>query len=241
MWRAESRAAGGSFVDELRSESAEKVAGEELAALHVRMPSLFENHIITKVESEIGVWCVDGRQVVVLLSPACGALSHGTTQLMVCDGPLRQPFLDYLENNGRNEVWEDVPDPPDSDRNLWNVPHELRPEFDGRHLPVGDDRPEAMRAARKQYEVRKAFANGDVKPAPVDLTRPQVHVVPEYGFPTSTGSRPVRRQRPARAIWPGMSQIGEVASALVHQFGGGSCVFCSGAVRIGDRENIVQS
>mmetsp|Transcript_95529 Transcript_95529/g.255438 ORF Transcript_95529/g.255438 Transcript_95529/m.255438 type:complete len:158 (-) Transcript_95529:353-826(-) len=153
MWRAESRTAGGSCVDGLRNEASELAAAQELAALQVRMPSVFNKHIVEKVESEVGVWSLDGRPVVVLLSPACGALSHGTTQLMVCDGPLRQPFLDYLENNGRNEVWEDVPEPPDSDRNLWNVPRDLRPEFDGRHLPVGDDRPEAMRAALLQYEV----------------------------------------------------------------------------------------
>merc|ERR1719482_1800026 len=129
----------------------------ELAAALKRLrrdyPALHQHRV--SPASCPGTYIIAGRALEVYLLPAEDEEEEPV--LMIRDGPLRQPFLDYVFDTGRNEEFEEVV----SSNALHAVPDRMR-------LPVQDleptnDRLVAMRRAKEEAKKREDHAAGLVR------------------------------------------------------------------------------
>jgi len=115
-----------------------------------------------------GVYDIDGHQVQIEWQYGAEPGQHG--HLVVVDGPLRQPFADYMDMNEANAEWYDT-HTIEKTSALHHVPKERRMTFDDTHKKYS--RLEAMKVAKEQASLREKAADytRDGKQVPDDLVR----------------------------------------------------------------------
>lgn len=108
----------------------------------------------------VGCYLIDGTEV---------TLEWQSGMLVVVDGPLRQPFLDYLMQSEANAEYDT--DSIVKTSALHHVPKERRMTFDDTHKQYS--RLEAMRVAKEQASIREKAADyvRDGKQVPDELVR----------------------------------------------------------------------
>lgn len=127
-------------------------------------------------------YLINGRECDIQVRP-----QHKGPVLMVIDGPLMQPFLDYFFNTGQNEQWADVGGPP-----LRNMPRsvvESAQDFDC------CDRLAAMRAASHQAREKNA-PNKAMQAA----CKPPAQPMPEGEYPNFLPSGYMSAQQVEAAV-----------------------------------------
>lgn len=111
-------------------------------------PQLRQNHNIARRVD--GSYELDGRQVLLEWQPQQDNGTQGC--LVVVDGPLRQPFLDYISKTEANAEYEAIF--ADSNRNpLQAIPKERMISFNDQHQAYS--RLDAMKVAKEQALVRE--------------------------------------------------------------------------------------
>lgn len=114
-------------------------------------PKEARRHTLERLEA--GVYQIDGHKVDVEWQHAAEAGQPG--HLVVVDGPLRQPFADYLENNDTNAEYSTHMIARTSA--LHHVPKEARMTFDDTNKKY--TRLEAMKVAKEQASIREKAAD----------------------------------------------------------------------------------
>jgi len=119
---------------------------------------LSQRHAIER--RSMGCYLIDGTEV---------TLEWQSGSLVVVDGPLRQPFLDYLMQSEANAEYDTSSIAKTSA--LHHVPKERRMTFDDTHKQYS--RLEAMRVAKEQASIREKAADyvRDGKQVPDELVR----------------------------------------------------------------------
>lgn len=119
---------------------------------------LSQRHIVER--RSMGCYLIDGTEVV---------LEWQNGALVVVDGPLRQPFVDYLMQSEVNAEYDTNSIAKTSA--LHHVPKERRMTFDDTHKQYS--RLEAMRVAKEQASIREKAADyvRDGKQVPDELVR----------------------------------------------------------------------
>lgn len=102
---------------------------------------------------EAGVYHIDGHKVEIEWQHAAEPGQPG--HLVVVDGPLRQPFADYLQNNDSNAEYSTHMIAKTSA--LHHVPREARMTFDDTNKKY--TRLEAMKVAKEQASIREKAAD----------------------------------------------------------------------------------
>lgn len=128
---------------------------EDLLDQHVnyylrKRPEVCSRHTISR--NRQGVYQLDGREVEIQWQYSSQPGGQGF--LVVVDGPLRQPFTDYMENTEANASWEgqDI-----GTSSLHLIPRERRISFNDTHKVY--NRLEAMKVAKEQALFREKAAN----------------------------------------------------------------------------------
>lgn len=128
-------------------------------------PQEAQRHMV--VRRDIGVYEIDGHQVEIEWqhAPEPGQPGH----LVVVDGPMRQPFADYLEMGEKNAEYDTHAIAKTSA--LHHVPKERRMTFDDTHKKY--TRLEAMKVAKEQASIREKAADytRDGRQVPDELVR----------------------------------------------------------------------
>uniref|UniRef100_A0A6T8X8C1 Uncharacterized protein n=1 Tax=Noctiluca scintillans TaxID=2966 RepID=A0A6T8X8C1_NOCSC len=125
---------------------------DQHVAYHLKHHPEVSPHRITRKAA--GLYDCDGREIVVEWQYATQPGGHGT--LVVQDGPLRQPFADYMAMTEKNAEWHD-PEMPVNPSYLHRTPMERR-------LTFGDienccNRLDAMKIAKEQANFREQAAD----------------------------------------------------------------------------------
>jgi len=143
---------------------------EDLLDQHVQWflrhhPRDADRHDVVRLEQ--GVYEIDGHQVE--MEWQYNAVPGQPGHLVVVDGPLRQPFADYLVMNEANAEYDTQPIEKTS--SLHHVPKERRMTFDDTHKKY--TRLEAMKVAKEQATLREKAADytRDGKQVPDELVR----------------------------------------------------------------------
>lgn len=136
--------------------AAEPVGEQDLLEQHVRYflrqnPKEGSKHSVIRIDT--GLYQIDGQEVEVEWQHADTPGQPG--HLVVVDGPLRQPFADYLVNSEAN-VWYDTGSIAKTSA-LHHVPKERRMTFDDTHKKY--TRLEAMKVAKEQASIREKAAD----------------------------------------------------------------------------------
>lgn len=145
-----------------------EVDKEDLLDQHVgyylrHHPTVYQNHTI--VRKRPGAYELDGREIKVEWQYATEPGGQGF--LVAVDGPLRQPFADYMEMTEANAEYDKTG--IRSASALHAIPKDKRMSFHDQHKMYS--RLEAMKVAKEQALVREKHADylKDGKDAPVDL------------------------------------------------------------------------
>uniref|UniRef100_A0A7S4PYU0 Uncharacterized protein n=1 Tax=Alexandrium monilatum TaxID=311494 RepID=A0A7S4PYU0_9DINO len=143
---------------------------EDLLDQHVRYylrrhPREAQRHVVTRLQ--YGLYEIDGHQVEIEWQ--YGAVPGQPGHLLVVDGPLRQPFGDYLEMNEATAEYDTQE--VEKTSALHHVPKERRMTFDDTHKKY--TRLEAMKVAKEQANLREKAADytRDGKQVPDELVR----------------------------------------------------------------------
>jgi len=143
---------------------------QELIFQHVQYflrthPAVMEHHSVVKRSAS--VYELDGHRVGIEWQHASEPGQPG--HLVVVDGPLRQPFADYLARNEANAEYDT--DAIARTSALHHVPRERRMTFDDKHRKYS--RLEAMKVAKEQAKVREKAADytKEGRDVPDDLVR----------------------------------------------------------------------
>jgi len=136
--------------------AAEPVGEQDLLEQHVRYflrqnPKEGSKHTVERIST--GLYMIDGQEVEVEWQHADTPGQPG--HLVVVDGPLRQPFSDYLVNSEANAVYDTGSIAKTSA--LHHVPKERRMTFDDTHKKY--TRLEAMKVAKEQASIREKAAD----------------------------------------------------------------------------------
>mmetsp|Transcript_33588 Transcript_33588/g.77502 ORF Transcript_33588/g.77502 Transcript_33588/m.77502 type:complete len:375 (-) Transcript_33588:70-1194(-) len=175
------------------------IIDQEIQQLCTKWPAILEdNTIIRKAQ---GRYRINGREVTVSLrmreatkeDDAVDELkTDDSDDLIVRDGPLTQPFLDYVFDTGKKEFYA-MAEPSKSSE--WSKP--LAPDLKGGQLAVADDRLEAMGIAWKSLVGTDAMvALGELPTMPVPPPLPRssepvqhaagIHLATFPAYPSST-------------------------------------------------------
>jgi len=142
------------------------IIDQEIQQLCEKWPAILEdNTIIRKAQ---GRYRINGREVTVSLrmreatreeeecvsktpsldeaKAADGQVMDLSGDLIVRDGPLKQPFLDYVFDTGQKEYYS-MAEPDKLENKSVDTPKPLAPDLKGGQLAVQDDRLEAMEIA----------------------------------------------------------------------------------------------
>ncbi|CAK0903600.1 unnamed protein product, partial [Prorocentrum cordatum] len=158
-------AQGRSFPDDLPStEASMPSATRANGSYAVDMEDLLDQHVAYYLRThpeargrhavsrnQPGVYLLDGREVEVEWQHAPEPGGQGF--LVVVDGPLRQPFSDYMEDTEANATYEDRDIKAAA---LHTIPKEHRISFNDQHKVYS--RLEAMKVAKEQAIVRERAA-----------------------------------------------------------------------------------
>lgn len=127
-------------------------------------PEVYERHKIARKSP--GSYEFDGREVEIVWEYP--AETGGKGYLVVVDGPLRQPFSDYMENTDKNAVYQDQ---DLSKPCVHQIPRERRLSFDDDGDEKAYSRLESMKVAKEQALVREKAAGfvKDGKGVPEDI------------------------------------------------------------------------
>lgn len=128
---------------------------EDLLDQHVnyylrKRPEACRHHTISRTRQ--GVYQLDGREVEIQWQYSADPGGQGF--LVVVDGPLCQPFADYMEHSEANARWEGQNIGTSS---LHLIPRERRISFNDTHKVY--NRLEAMKVAKEQALFREKAAN----------------------------------------------------------------------------------
>lgn len=139
-----------------RSAIGYEVDKEDLLDQHVgyyfrHHPDVYAQHTLIRIRP--GAYCLDGREVKVEWQYA--AEPGGQGFLVVVDGPLRQPFADYMEMSEQNAEYDTQG--VQSASALHSIPKEKRMSFHDQHKLYS--RLEAMKVAKEQALVRERAAD----------------------------------------------------------------------------------
>eukprot|EP00930_Biecheleria_cincta_P079131 TRINITY_DN6684_c0_g2_i1.p1 TRINITY_DN6684_c0_g2~~TRINITY_DN6684_c0_g2_i1.p1 ORF type:complete len:611 (+),score=111.50 TRINITY_DN6684_c0_g2_i1:71-1834(+) len=128
---------------------ADDLLDQHVAYFIRKHPEVCEKHSIQK--KSVGVYQLDGREVQIEWRYATEPGGQGF--LVVVDGPLRQPFSDYMMDTDLNAQYEgqDI-----GKSNLHMIPRERRHSFKDHHKVYS--RLEAMKVAKEQALVREKAA-----------------------------------------------------------------------------------
>lgn len=133
---------------------------EDLIDQHVAYYLRQKPHLLerarTLVRKRPGVYDLNRREVLVEWQYATEP--GGSGFLVVIDGPLRQPFADYLENSEKNAEYETPPGFGNTHSALVSIPKEKRLSFGADQNKVYSTRLEAMKVAKEQALVRERAA-----------------------------------------------------------------------------------
>lgn len=154
--RSGSHSARGSDRSRVWSFRAEPTTAEDLINQHVQYflqmhPDVAKQHCIIKKEAAI--YEIDMHEVKIEWQHAAEVGKPG--HLVVVDGPLRQPFADYLAMNENNAFYNTNEIARTS--SLHQVPKDKRMTFDDTHKKYS--RLEAMRVAKEQAKIREQAAD----------------------------------------------------------------------------------
>lgn len=171
---------------------------EDLLDQHVayylrRHPEARRRHAVSRKRP--GVYDLDGREVTIEWQYATEPGQQGF--LVVVDGPLRQPFADYMEETEANAEYEgqDI-----GTSSLHMIPRERRISFNDQHKVYS--RLEAMKVAKEQALVREKAAGfvKEGKEVPVDImTKYKKAIQQKLGLPRRPAS-PQRSKRTVEAV-----------------------------------------
>ena len=129
------------------------ICNEDLLDQHVayflrRNPEARSRHSLRRIRPSR--YELDGREVVIEWQYAADPGAQGF--LVVVDGPLRQPFADYMNNTEANAEYEDG----DNRSSLHCIPKDRRISFNDTHKVYS--RLEAMKVAKEQALTREKAA-----------------------------------------------------------------------------------
>ncbi|CAE8616826.1 unnamed protein product, partial [Polarella glacialis] len=128
-------------------------------------PDLIQQHVVFALRSNPqlqgrkvrqvceGIYLIDGNEVNLEWQHSTQPGMRG--HLVVVDGPLRQPFLDYLAKSDQNMHYDTLSIARTS--NLHHLPKEKRITFDDKHKQYS--RLEAMKVAKEQASLREKAAD----------------------------------------------------------------------------------
>eukprot|EP00916_Digyalum_oweni_P013304 GHVL01021818.1.p1 GENE.GHVL01021818.1~~GHVL01021818.1.p1 ORF type:complete len:295 (+),score=31.65 GHVL01021818.1:124-1008(+) len=170
---------------------------QEMAAFLKAYPKVYHENIISKVGER--KYRINERVIDI-------CLAHNN-RMMIVDGPLQQPFADYMLGTGQNEVWNSQEQlcgkAAPKTAAISQVPVDHRMTFGDVGNPCGDEvgqRLKAMKDAHKQSKVRikdaqmrahlftdHATCNGSsTPPSHISWTRPCSSSTWPSGSPVST-------------------------------------------------------
>jgi len=159
---------------------------------------------------ELGVYEIDGHQVEIEWQHAAEPGQPG--HLVVVDGPMRQPFADYLAMSEANAEYDTYTIAKTSA--LHHVPKERRMTFDDTHKKY--TRLEAMKVAKEQASIREKAADytKDGKEVPDELVRKYNKALRQklrHGR-AREDSPPARKERSEPAAKPDPAQAAQQAA-----------------------------
>jgi hypothetical protein len=124
----------------------ENALDQHVAYFFRKHPEIFKQHAISRIRP--GWYNFDGRQISVEWQHG-----DGDGYLVAVDGPLRQPFKDYVQGSDMNAQFDNRRLPLS---NLQQIPKERQLSFGNMHKEVS--RLEAMKIAKEQALVREMAA-----------------------------------------------------------------------------------
>jgi len=208
MEGAGSAASGGSFARRNRLPGTYEVDKEDLLDQHVgyylrHHPHVRALHVI--VRKRQGVYDLDGREIKVEWQYATEPGGQGF--LVVVDGPLRQPFADYMEMTEANAEYDSQG--IGSRSALHNIPKEKRMSFHDQHKMYS--RLEAMKVAKEQALVRERAADyiKDGREVPGDLMMKYKKTIQQKLDPGGRRAN-AARQRSTEALAAAAQRAGEL-------------------------------